>query len=110
MILKSLSQDPSTCRWYLFQDKYERLLISKGIIEGRRLEVDQPVPEMSSEVAGFEGAVDSRDNAVPLLGQIGGLDAKLKKLVILGQIGVVCTLIIAVFVVVGVILLLLNRE
>ena len=86
------------------------MLIRKGMIGATRVEIEQPVPEFNSEVAGLVDAGVGRDNAVPILGEIGGLDAKLKKLVTLGQIGVVCTLVIAVFVVLGVIILLVNRK
>jgi hypothetical protein len=68
----------------LFADKYERMLIDKGVIGATRVETKQPVPELSSEVPGL----DARDNVQTIL---GSLDAKLKKLVILGKIGVVCT-------------------
>jgi len=39
---------------------------------------------------------------------IAGLDGKLKKLVVLGQVGVVCCVIVTVFVVVGVISMILK--
>jgi hypothetical protein len=93
----------------MFADKYKRMLIRKGLITPTREEIEGRGRQVFSEVAGLGDAAVGRDNVVPILGEIGGLDAKLKKLVTLGQIGVVCTLVIAVFVVLGVIILLVNR-
>jgi hypothetical protein len=103
VVPNSILQDPSSCPWFLFADKYKGMLIRRGLIEATAAEtvIQQPEPEL---------AAVGRDSDVPMLGAIGGLDAKLKKLVTIGQIGVVCTLVIAVFVVLGVIILLVNRK
>ena len=100
MVSKSLSQVPGTCLWYLFVDKYEKMLIKRGVIAITGVETEQPVPELSDEVGGLQAAVDGVNNVLAcvnddveaLKATIGGLDAKLKKLVVLGEIGVVSLL------------------
>lgn len=89
----------------MFAENYEKMLIRKGFIGAK-----QAVPEFHTEVEGLVPAGGGRDNAVPLLGPIVDVDAKLKQLVSLGQIGVACIVVIAVFVVLGVIFLLFNRN
>ena len=99
-------QVPGTCPWFLFQDKYERLLVARGLIGGTREEGhEQQVVVNHDELGGLQG----EEHAVEALKSgIVGLDAKLKKLVDLGQIGVVCCVVASVFVVVGVIGMMLK--
>jgi hypothetical protein len=93
-----------TCPWYLFQDKYEHLLVARGLIakEGGH---EQHVVVNNDELGGLQG---EEHDVEALKSGIAGLDAKLKKLVDLGQIGVVCCVIVTVFVVVGVISMMLK--
>jgi hypothetical protein len=85
------------------------MLVEMGVIQVTKVETEQPVPELSDEVGGLHGAIDGTSNGLAcvnddveaLKASIGGLDAKLKKLVDLGQIGVVCIVVLAVFVVLG---------
>jgi hypothetical protein len=103
-----------TCLWFLFADKYEKMLIDRRVIAITGVETEQPVPELSDEVGGLQVAVDGANNVLAcvnddveaLKATIGGVDAKLKKLVVLGEIGVVFIVILAVFVVLGVIKML----
>ena len=50
--------------WYLFADKYERMLIEKGVIQVTRVETEQPVLELSDEVGGLQAAVDGTNNVL----------------------------------------------
>jgi hypothetical protein len=63
------------------------------------------VPVISDELGGLQGA---EHDVEALETRIAGLDVKLKKLVDLGKIGVVCSVVVAVFVVGGVISMLLK--
>ena len=64
MVSKSLSQVPGTCPWYLFADKYEKMLIERGVIAITGVETEQPVPELSDEVGGLQAAVDGENNVL----------------------------------------------
>ena len=98
-------QVPGTCPWFLFQDKYERLLVARGLIGGTREGGHEQQVVNHDELGGLQG----EEHAVEALKSgIVGLDAKLKKLVDLGQIGVVCCVVASVFVVVGVIGMMLK--
>jgi len=89
----------------LFADKYERLFIQRGLIEGTRVDSTQAVPVICDELGGLQGA---EHDVEALETRIAGLDAKLKKPVDLGEIGAVCSVVVTVFVVVGVISMLLK--
>ena len=60
---------------------------------------------ISDELGGLQGA---EHDVEALETRIAGLDAKLKKLVDLGKIGAICSIVVVVFVVVGVISMLLK--
>ena len=60
---------------------------------------------ISDELGGLQGA---EHDVEALETRIAGLDAKLKKPVDLGEIGAVCSVVVTVFVVVGVISMLLK--
>ena len=64
MVSKSLSQVSGTCPWYLFADKYEKMLIKRGVIAITGVETVQPVPELSDEVGGLQAAVDGTNNVL----------------------------------------------
>jgi hypothetical protein len=82
------------------------MLIARGLIGGARVGgTEEQVPVNHDELGGLQG---EEHDVEALKNDIAGLDAKLKKLVDLGQIGVVCFVIVSVFVVVGVISMLLE--
>jgi hypothetical protein len=89
----------------LFADKYRRLLIRRELIEDTRVDSARAVHVISDELGGLQGA---EHDVEALETRIAGLDVKLKKLVDLGKIGVVCSVVVAVFVVGGVISMLLK--
>ena len=88
-------QVPGTCLFYLFQDKYERLLVAKGLI-AREGGHEHHLVVNNDELGGLQG---EEHDVEALKSGIAGLDGKLKKLVVLGQVGVVCCVIVTVFVV-----------
>ena len=96
-------QVPGTCPFYLFQDKYEQLLVARGLIAKEGGHGQQVMN--NDELGGLQG---EEHDVEALKSGIAGLDAKLNKLVGLGQIGVVCCVIVTVFVVVGVISMMLK--
>lgn len=115
---------PGTCPWYLFADKYEKMLIEKGFIQknrtvvaGIRAEKALPtVEQIRIAIEHIEGLVEAnKTELAPLLDDVVSLkngadrvDEKLQNLVVIGKIAAVCLVVVAVFVIVGVIIMLVK--
>ena len=112
-------QDSTTCPWYLFADKYEKLLIAKGLVEKRgttdagirQEDSMNEVEQIKIAIGRLEGVVEAnKTELTPLLADVVSLKnrsdrvaEKLQKLVDLGKIVAVCLVVAAVFLVLGVI-------
>lgn len=117
-------QVPGSCPWYLFADKYEKLLIGRGLIQKRGtaaggISAEESLTEaeqMKIAIGRIEGLVEAnKTELTPLLYSVVSLkngtdsvDAKLQKLVVLGKIGAVCLVLVTVLVVVGLIIMLVK--
>jgi ubiquinone biosynthesis protein UbiJ len=104
--------------WYLFADKYEKMLIANGKIEMTGdvaiIRPEESLPEVEQiriAIRRLEGLVEAnKTELAPLLDDVVSLkngadrvDEKLHKLIDIGKIVVVCLVVVAVFVVVGVV-------
>jgi hypothetical protein len=103
----------------LFVDKYEKLLIAKGLVEKRgtadagirQEDSTNEVEQIKIAIGRLEGVVEAnKTELTPLLADVVSLKngsdrvaEKLQKLVDLGKIVAVCLVVAAVFLVLGVI-------
>jgi len=103
----------------LFADKYEKLLIAKGLVEKRgtadagirQEDSMNEVEQIKIAIGRLEGVVEAnKTELTPLLADVVSLKngsdrvaEKLQKLVDLGKIVAVCLVVAAVFLVLGVI-------
>jgi hypothetical protein len=103
----------------LFVDKYEKLLIAKGLVEKRgtadagirQEDSTNEVEQIMIAIGRLEGVVEAnKTELTPLLADVVSLKngsdrvaEKLQKLVDLGKIVAVCLVVAAVFLVLGVI-------
>jgi len=103
----------------LFADKYEKLLIAKGLVEKRgttdagirQEDSMNEVEQIKIAIGRLEGVVEAnKTELTPLLANVVSLKngsdrvaEKLQKLVDLGKIVAVCLVVAAVFLVLGVI-------
>jgi hypothetical protein len=115
---------PESCPWYLFADKYEKMLIATGIIEKRGtamagIRLEQSLPEVEQiriAIGRIEGLVEANktelarllDDVLSLKNGTDRVDEKLQKLIDIGKFAAVCLVVLAVFVVVGVIVMLVK--
>jgi hypothetical protein len=111
---------PGTCPWYVFADKYEKLLASMGLIQRAGTAVATSRPEVYVDVCREhripigrqEGLLEAnKTELAPLLtlkNGADGVDEKLQKLIALGQISAVCLVVVAVLVVAVVVIMLVK--
>jgi hypothetical protein len=127
-----------TCPWFLFAEKYVKMLIEKGKIDkdsavvrmliekgiissavvatSSREDFLPPVDDMRIAIRHIEGLVEAnRTELVPLLDELVSLkngavrvDEKLQKLINIGKTASVCLVVLVVFVVLGVVMMLVK--
>jgi hypothetical protein len=114
-----------TCPWYIFADKYQKMLFAKGIIEKIETVVatirpEESLPEVEEiriAIGCLEGLLEANKiELAPLLDAVVSLkngadrvDENLQKLIDIGKIAAVCLVVVVVFVVVVVVVILLVK-